>query len=196
MPRHVDDEARALEIARAVVRLVATQGLRAATFRSVAAALGTSTTVITRLLPDREALLDAAFDTLRADFRARASAALSAPDRRSRVRGLIDAALPIEGDVASWLAYGHFMMEGVPRWSVAYHEDQGWWEGLFRAELEEAQREGARLPVPVPVAVDLCTTVADGVTAALVTCAEDWPEARQFGAVEGILDALGLVAGK
>ena len=192
MPRYVDDDARTLEIARAVVRIVAAQGLHAVTFRSVAAALGTSTTVITRILPDRLALLDAAFDSLRADFRARVTAALDAPDPRTRLRRLIDAALPVGGDVASWLAYGRFMIEDSPRRSQAYREDQDWWEGLLRQELERAARAGARLPVPVSVAVDLCTTVADGVTAAVVTSAADWPETRQFAAVEGVLDALGL----
>ncbi len=86
MPRHVDEAARLQEIAQAVLRIVAHEGLDAVTFRSVASALGSSTTVVTHFVPDRDSLLERAFEVLRADLAARIDAALAEAHLRAKLR--------------------------------------------------------------------------------------------------------------
>jgi AcrR family transcriptional regulator len=62
MPRYVDHDAHRRHIATISAELVGTHGLDALTFRSVAAAAGSSTTVLTHYFTDKKHLMLATFE--------------------------------------------------------------------------------------------------------------------------------------
>ena len=64
MPRYVDHEARRRHIAATAAELVGTRGLEALTFRNVAEAAGSSTTVLTHYFTDKRDLLRSTFEAV------------------------------------------------------------------------------------------------------------------------------------
>lgn len=78
MPRTIDRAARQRDIADAVLRLVETRGLAAATVREVAAEAGVSVGAVQRSFPTREGMLRAALARINERFTARVQARVSA----------------------------------------------------------------------------------------------------------------------
>src|SRR5260370_33812947 len=64
MPRYVDHDARRGHIAATAAELVGTRGLEALTFRNVAEAAGSSTTVLTHYFTDKNDLLRSTFEAV------------------------------------------------------------------------------------------------------------------------------------
>ena len=64
MPRYVDHDARRRHIAATAAELVGTRGLEALTFRNVAEAAGSSTTVLTHYFADKRDLLQFTFEVV------------------------------------------------------------------------------------------------------------------------------------
>jgi AcrR family transcriptional regulator len=64
MPRYVDHDVRRRHIAATAAELVGTRGLDALTFRNVAEAAGSSTTVLTHYFADKHDLLQATFEAV------------------------------------------------------------------------------------------------------------------------------------
>jgi AcrR family transcriptional regulator len=64
MPRYVDHDARRRHIAATAAELVGTRGLEALTFRNVAEAAGSSTTVLTHYFTDKRDLLRSTFEAV------------------------------------------------------------------------------------------------------------------------------------
>jgi AcrR family transcriptional regulator len=64
MPRYVDHDARRRHIAATAAELVGTRGLEALTFRNVAEAAGSSTTVLTHYFTDKRDLLRSTFEVV------------------------------------------------------------------------------------------------------------------------------------
>ena len=64
MPRYVDHDARRRHIAATAAELVGTRGLEALTFRNVAEAAGSSTTVLTHYFTDKRDLLLSTFEAV------------------------------------------------------------------------------------------------------------------------------------
>lgn len=64
MPRYVDHDARRRHIAATAAELVGTRGLEALTFRNVAEAAGSSTTVLTHYFADKRDLLQSTFEAV------------------------------------------------------------------------------------------------------------------------------------
>ena len=64
MPRYVDHDVRRRHIAATAAELVGTRGLDALTFRNVAEAAGSSTTVLTHYFADKRDLLQATFEAV------------------------------------------------------------------------------------------------------------------------------------
>jgi AcrR family transcriptional regulator len=188
VPRHVDESARITEIVHTVLRIVAREGLAAVTFRAVAAALGASTTVITHFLPDREALLQRAFDELRSGFRELVLLAQDEPPGRQRLRALVGAAMALDGDTAYWSAYGQYMTHGAREdWAQACRDDQEWFAQQLRQELATHP-----LRVPLDLAVDLCIVTADGVTVGVLVDGAAWPRERQLATLDALFTAIGV----
>jgi AcrR family transcriptional regulator len=188
VPRHVDESARIAEIVHTVLRIAARSGLQAVTFRSVAAALGSSTTVITHFLPDREAMLQRAFDELRDGFRNAVAVAQLEPAGRPRLRALLGAAMALDGDASYWAAYGQYMTHGErAEWAQAGRDDQGWFAEQLRQELAPHS-----LRVPLQLAVDLCMVTADGITVGVLVDASAWPRERQLATLDALFTGLGI----
>ena len=64
MPRYVDHDARRRHIAVTAAELVGARGLEALTFRNVAEAAGSSTTVLTHYFTDKRDLLSSTFEVV------------------------------------------------------------------------------------------------------------------------------------
>jgi AcrR family transcriptional regulator len=64
MPRYVDHDARRRHVAATAAELVGTRGLEALTFRNVAKAAGSSTTVLTHFFADKRDLLQSTFEVV------------------------------------------------------------------------------------------------------------------------------------
>ncbi len=64
MPRYVDHDARRRHIAATAAELVGTRGLEALTFRNVAEAAGSSTTVLTHYFTDKRDLLRSTYEAV------------------------------------------------------------------------------------------------------------------------------------
>lgn len=98
MPIQVDVEQRRTDIAEATFRVAARRGLGAVTIRSVAAELGSSTTVITNYVPTRTELLANAIDRLADEWLTELDALSTGPDPAKALRRVMEAAVSWDDD--------------------------------------------------------------------------------------------------
>ena len=94
MPRVVDHEARRAEVAAAVWRIVARDGVDAITVRRVAAETGMSTSVVSHYFADKDDLLQLAFHLVVERARRRTAEA----PLGGRSRALLVTGLPLDDD--------------------------------------------------------------------------------------------------
>jgi AcrR family transcriptional regulator len=100
MPRYVDHDARRRHIAATAAELVGTRGLEALTFRNVAEAAGSSTTVLTHYFADKRDLLRSTFEAVAERSGARFD---EAQRRRGGLRECLEALLPLDpGRQTEW----------------------------------------------------------------------------------------------
>jgi AcrR family transcriptional regulator len=95
MPRYVDHDARRRHIAATAAELVGTRGLEALTFRNVADAAGSSTTVLTHYFADKRDLLLSTFQAVAARSGARFD---EAKRRGGSLRECLEALLPLDAE--------------------------------------------------------------------------------------------------
>lgn len=93
MPRYVDHDARRRHIAATAAELVGTRGLEALTFRNVAEAAGSSTTVLTHYFADKRDLLRSTFEAVAERSGARFD---EAQRRGGGLRECLEALLPLD----------------------------------------------------------------------------------------------------
>ena len=93
MPRYVDHEARRRHIAATAAELVGTRGLEALTFRNVAEAAGSSTTVLTHYFTDKSDLLRFTFEVVAERSGARFD---EAQRQGGSLRECLEALLPLD----------------------------------------------------------------------------------------------------
>jgi AcrR family transcriptional regulator len=93
MPRYVDHEVRRRHIAATAAELVGTRGLDALTFRNVAEAAGSSTTVLTHYFADKRDLLQSTFEVVAERSGARFD---EAQRRGGGLRECLEALLPLD----------------------------------------------------------------------------------------------------
>lgn len=93
MPRYVDHDARRRHIAATAAELVGTRGLEALTFRNVADAAGSSTTVLTHYFADKRDLLLSTFQAVAERSGARFD---EAKQRGGGLRECLEALLPLD----------------------------------------------------------------------------------------------------
>jgi TetR/AcrR family transcriptional repressor of bet genes len=94
MPRVVDHEARRAEVAAAVWRIVARDGVEAITVRAVAAETGMSTSVVSHYFADKGDLLQLAFHLVVE----RTARRMARAQDRGRARALLVSALPLDDE--------------------------------------------------------------------------------------------------
>lgn len=95
MPRYVDHDARRRHIAATAAELVGTRGLEALTFRNVADAAGSSTTVLTHYFADKRDLLLSTFQAVAERSGARFD---EAKQRGGGLRECLEALLPLDAE--------------------------------------------------------------------------------------------------
>lgn len=95
MPRYVDHDARRRHIAATAAELVGTRGLEALTFRNVADAAGSSTTVLTHYFADKRDLLLSTFQAVAERSGARFD---EAKRRGGGLRECLEALLPLDAE--------------------------------------------------------------------------------------------------
>ncbi|MCZ7630796.1 MAG: hypothetical protein M5U19_17945 [Microthrixaceae bacterium] len=89
MPAAIDRDARLDEIAEATVEVATEQGVDAVTIRAVAARMGGSTTVVTRFVASRAALIDNVIRYIEARWNDELRAEVDTRSGTERVRALI-----------------------------------------------------------------------------------------------------------
>jgi AcrR family transcriptional regulator len=100
MPRYVDHDARRRHIAATAAELVGTRGLEALTFRNVAEAAGSSTTVLTHYFTDKRDLLSFTFEFVAERIGTRFD---EAQRQGGSLRECLEALLPIDpGRQTEW----------------------------------------------------------------------------------------------
>jgi AcrR family transcriptional regulator len=150
VPKVVDHEERRAELARAVWRLAAREGVEALTVRRVAAEGGWSTGALVHYFRDKEELILFAFETTvdRVGRRLRA-AAERADDPLDLARALLVEGLPLDAErraeVRVWFAV---LGLAVTRPALARAERVAYraWRGRLAATLSEAQERGSLDP--------------------------------------------------
>jgi len=146
MPKIVDHDTRRREIAEAVLRLVAREGVRGASLRSVAAETGCSTGMINHYCGDKQALLLTALREATRRVAEQMASIQQLETGLGRVRALLEAGMPINDEqAANCRIFYHLATEGFsdPRLASELANYYTWWRAYLRAAIEEAQKEGA-----------------------------------------------------
>jgi AcrR family transcriptional regulator len=149
-----DHRARREAIADTAAQLIATRGLDQVTLRSVAAALGVTTGVLTHYFPSKDTLLrhtkNRAFDR---SF-ARASAAAVGPPGMERVHAVVAAVLPLDAERRQlWrlLVAFYGSAVGSPARRRGQERRMNRWYALYR-EAVAPLRETGEIPGDADVA--------------------------------------------
>jgi len=190
MPRHVDHDARRLEIAEIAATLIAAHGPDGASLRALAAAAGWSTTAVTHYFANKRELLQHAYRA--ATRHAAIRVAAVSPRASDPLRSCCEAVLPLDAerrqDCQTWLAFmgaavGDPVLAAMQRRRVL-----GFRELL--AETIAAEQADGRLDPQLDAeseARDLLALV-HGISFEAAFDAKDWSPARQRAV---LLRALG-----
>jgi AcrR family transcriptional regulator len=89
MPEAIDRDARLDDIAKATLDVATEQGVDSVTIRAIAARMGGSTTVITRFVPSRAALIDNVIRYIQARWRDELQDEVDTKTGTDRIRALI-----------------------------------------------------------------------------------------------------------
>jgi TetR/AcrR family transcriptional regulator, transcriptional repressor of bet genes len=185
VPKQVDHQARRQEIAEAVCRLAATQGLDAVSLRHVAAEAGVSMGRVQHYFATKDEMLLFTFEAISERYQQRIAAAMSgaAPDGRSALRALLIELLPLNAaSRAEAPAMIAFLARAVvePRLTAPLRDGvAGWTEfigGLIRS-AGGAQSEAVTL-----------LALVDGLMLHVLTGQVDEPAA--LAALDGYLDRI------
>jgi len=165
MPKIVDHDERRREIADAVLRLVAREGVRGASLRSVAEEAGCSTGMIHHYCGDKQALLLVA---LREATRVVAERMASIQHLKSgddRIQALLEAGMPLDGErAATCRIFYHLSAEGITDAELGA-ELAGYyaaWRGALGTAIEDAQRDGRFTAFDAAVLADSLVGLAEG----------------------------------
>jgi AcrR family transcriptional regulator len=176
MPRVVDAEVRRSEIAGAVLRVLAVDGVEAVTMRNVADELGCTTGLLTHWVDGRAALIRLALATIVQRQTDRAVACLG--DGVESVLRALEEFLPLDDvrreEARIWLGF----------WALAVHDPDLRAEHRaryreFRLTCTRFLRDNGAPAQATPTAVDHVMTSVDGIAVAAVLEPEYWTVARQ-----------------
>ena len=172
MPKQVDHGQRRRDIADAVARTAAAEGLEAVTMRRVAAEAGISTPLVQHYFPDKNTMLRFAVTELtevarrRAEDRVRAAVEAAAPVHHTMpmLRAILAELLPIDEDRRTLLLlHLAFFARAAsdPDLASYYREAPEAHEGLARILREE--RDAGRAPAAIEPDIEADTLVTLGV---------------------------------
>lgn len=145
MPKIVDHEERRRDIAKAVLRVVAREGVRGANLRSVANAAGWSTGVINHYFGSKQALLVAALREAARSVGDQMTSIQLLESGGDRVRALLEAGMPLDDErSATCRIFFHFTAEGIvdPELGAELASYYAWWRAYVQTAVEHAQLQG------------------------------------------------------
>ena len=194
MPKIVDHPSRKREIARAVLRVVAREGVRGVTIRRVADEAGWSTGVLSHFLGDKRALLLAAVREAAEGIGDRMTASATLADVDDRLRALLEAGMPLDDErTAMCRIFFYFWAEGLvdPQLGAELASYYAWWRAQVRAAIEQAQREGRFATFDAGELSESLVALADGLGVQSMFDAVAMAAERLRGHVATILTHLG-----
>jgi AcrR family transcriptional regulator len=194
MPRVVDHERRKRDIADAVWRVIAEEGLAAVTFRRIAKDLGGSTTLVTEAFSNRVDMLTFAvssrLELWQQTFR---ESDTNEGDPVTVLRDLLLGNCPIDPDglrdTRVWLASIPASEDIVGATARELSSTYGIWLNEQIAELLD------RIGVSRTAADHLTITVY-GISAAVVENPDGWPRQRIESVIDHALTAAGVLLGE
>jgi AcrR family transcriptional regulator len=193
MPRRVDHDARRREILTAALEILGEGGPSALSFRTVAARLGGSATLVTHYYPARQQMMEelVAFTVDRwKDELAALETGVEEPRRRLRI--LLEWLVPADEEgLREERGRINLLAEhwDDPETRLLLKEWDGYMRHLVRRHLEPL----------VPAAklektVDILRVTTNGITLSTIEHPDQWPSRRQMGVLDDQLDILGLAA--
>lgn len=187
MPAEIDRAERLDDIARAVLEIAREHGGQAVTVRAVAARLGGSTTLVTKYLPSRPALLANALRYVRENWAAESAAALGDREGGERVRALARWSLNTSGydDAIRYLwlealAGGDRNVDGTDLPLEQAHAEHEWIAATVARALGE---DGGWL-------ADALFLAFRGYYLSSIEDPEGWPPERAAAAIARLLDEV------
>jgi AcrR family transcriptional regulator len=145
VPKIVDHDARRAEIARAVLRVVAREGVGGVTLRRVAEEAGWSTGVINHYFGDKKGMLLGAIREAALGVGDRMTSTLQIDDADDRIRSLLEAGMPLDAERAAMCRiFFYFWAEGIvdAELGAELADYYAWWRTQVRAAVEAAQARG------------------------------------------------------
>lgn len=165
MPRIVDHAQRRREVARAVLRLIASDGVEAVTLAAVSVESGWSRGVLTHYFENKEALVEAALREGMRTLSANLADAVSEPDSRLALRLVLEEILSLDARrLAFTRVYVSFMAQAFvsDRLQAYFDRNHAAWRGLIAEVIERGRVEG-----DIPLGPD-----AEGLASALAALTE------------------------
>jgi AcrR family transcriptional regulator len=145
VPKIVDHDVRRREIARAVLRVVAREGVRGVTIRRIADEAGWSTGVINHFFGDKKGLLLAAIREAARGVGDRMSSTRQIESADERIRALLEAGMPLDDERAAMCRiFFYFWAEGIvdPELGAELASYYAWWRAQVKAAVGDAQLQG------------------------------------------------------
>ena len=165
MPKIVDHEQRRIEIAGAVLRVIARSGIRGADLRSVAAEAGCSTGVLNHYFADKQALLSGALHYATENVSVQMRKLMSSKDADHRVLALLEAGMPLDDErAATCRIFYHFAADGLsdPSFRTRLGEYYHWWRVAVSCAIIEDQRSGQFASVDAYELAEILVGIAEG----------------------------------
>jgi len=187
MPIQVDVGQRRTDIAEATFRVAAHEGLGAVTIRSVAAELGSSTTVITNYLPTRTELLANAIDRLADEWLTELDALSADGDPAEALRRVMEAAVSWDDDELLRCQFWVAVLSEPNRSSEVQRQLIEAAESV-RVVLEKLAEQCGH-PKP-SAAADLLFLFAQGAFASIVEAPTRWTADRLRAAARAMVEAV------
>lgn len=145
MPKIVDHDERRRDIAHAVLRVIARDGVGGADLRTVARDAGWSTGVLSHYFGDKQGLLVGALREAAGSVADRMRGISRMGDGESRVRDLLEAGMPLDEErAATCRIFYHFSSDGVsdPAFRAELASYYAQWRDTVAAAVGEAQTGG------------------------------------------------------
>ncbi|HVM96457.1 MAG TPA: TetR family transcriptional regulator C-terminal domain-containing protein [Candidatus Acidoferrales bacterium] len=194
MPKIVDHDERREEVAGAVWRAIARDGIEGATIRGVAATAGCSTGVVSHYFRDKDELLVFALRLAHRRAARRMMAALAKQPPLQGLRSVLHEALPLDTErCLEWRIWVSFWGRAVghARLLAEHHQRNEEWRRLILALLRRAQRDGSlTIPDSVEAAADALLALVDGIGIRATLEPTTLPPARQLDLVEAHMNRL------
>jgi AcrR family transcriptional regulator len=191
MPRYVDHDDRRSQIIKATLDVLAEDGPSGLNFRTVSARMGGSSTIVTHYFASKQELLDALVENLARWPAEVAELEEGARDPRDRLRLFLRWLLPCDEQG---------LLEETARINLIGERDTrvrtehlfAAWDQNVRSMLTRHVEE--LVPARrVSTVVDVLRSATNGITLSTVEHPDEWPADRQFGVLDEILAAFGLL---